>query len=423
MRWLAAAWQRGDGRRRLAVRATEPAGDRAGSASTRHRPVTTCAVIGEGSTGAAVKTIQTRGRRRPPTATSARPPRRRCATGRRRTRSPATGVVDAATWAALPAATGRAGLRSAGAGHRRHVTCAALSIGATRPRGRGASEDRGHGGRRRLRRGRPRDAVEKVQQAANLTVTGVANAATWKALTLLGSPECSTARRVGPARLRRREGAGEDPQPGQHAGRRAGEAARHDDEPGRAAGDGLREEPDRQALHLGWHRPEGLRLLRAADDGVPARRADHPAHGRRAVRRRRARTSRSTTRKQGDLLFYASDVTKPSTVYHVAMYVGGGQLLDSPQTGENVQIDPLWTTDLLPGRRPPGRQPEAAGEARRDRLDGHPAAAGPEPPRRGADRRRRVRAGDRRGRPGLADRRTSSPPNGVVDVATWLTLK
>jgi hypothetical protein len=52
--------------------------------------------------------------------------------------------------------------------------------------------------------------------------------------------------------------------------------------------------------------------------------------------------------KQGDLLFYASDVTKPSTVYHVAMYVGGGQLLDSPQTGENVQVDPLWPTDLLP---------------------------------------------------------------------------
>ena len=41
-------------------------------------------------------------------------------------------------------------------------------------------------------------------------------------------------------------------------------------------------------------------------------------------------------------------MTKPSTVYHVAMYVGGGRLLDSPQTGENVQIDPLWTTDLLP---------------------------------------------------------------------------
>jgi hypothetical protein len=50
----------------------------------------------------------------------------------------------------------------------------------------------------------------------------------------------------------------------------------------------------------------------------------------------------------GDLLFYASDVTNPSTVYHVVMYVGHGQVLSAPYTGTDVQIQPLFTTDLLP---------------------------------------------------------------------------
>jgi hypothetical protein len=52
--------------------------------------------------------------------------------------------------------------------------------------------------------------------------------------------------------------------------------------------------------------------------------------------------------RQGDLLFFASDVTKPSTVYHVSMYVGGGNMLEAPHTGADVRIVPLWTSDLLP---------------------------------------------------------------------------
>jgi hypothetical protein len=52
--------------------------------------------------------------------------------------------------------------------------------------------------------------------------------------------------------------------------------------------------------------------------------------------------------RQGDLLFYASDVTKPATIYHVVMYVGGGNVLDAPHTGAKVGVRPLWTTDLLP---------------------------------------------------------------------------
>jgi peptidoglycan hydrolase-like protein with peptidoglycan-binding domain len=47
-------------------------------------------------------------------------------------------------------------------------------------------------------------------------------------------------------------------------------------------------------------------------------------------------------------LFFAGDVTKPATIYHVAMYLGGGEVLDAPHTGADVEVTQLWTTDLLP---------------------------------------------------------------------------
>jgi cell wall-associated NlpC family hydrolase len=50
----------------------------------------------------------------------------------------------------------------------------------------------------------------------------------------------------------------------------------------------------------------------------------------------------------GDLLFFASDVIEPTTIYHVAMYLGDGEVLDAPHTGADVETRQLWTTDLLP---------------------------------------------------------------------------
>lgn len=52
--------------------------------------------------------------------------------------------------------------------------------------------------------------------------------------------------------------------------------------------------------------------------------------------------------REGDLLFWGSDVTKPSTIYHTGIYVGDGRVLDAPHTGTNVQVQPLWSTDLMP---------------------------------------------------------------------------
>jgi cell wall-associated NlpC family hydrolase len=52
--------------------------------------------------------------------------------------------------------------------------------------------------------------------------------------------------------------------------------------------------------------------------------------------------------QQGDLLFYASDLVKPSTIYHVVIYAGAGTILDAPYTGAFVGTRPLWTNHLLP---------------------------------------------------------------------------
>jgi peptidoglycan hydrolase-like protein with peptidoglycan-binding domain len=52
--------------------------------------------------------------------------------------------------------------------------------------------------------------------------------------------------------------------------------------------------------------------------------------------------------QQGDLLFYASDLVKPATIYHVVMYAGAGTIVDAPYTGAYVGTRPLWTSHLLP---------------------------------------------------------------------------
>jgi cell wall-associated NlpC family hydrolase len=49
----------------------------------------------------------------------------------------------------------------------------------------------------------------------------------------------------------------------------------------------------------------------------------------------------------GDLLFYASDVRRASTIHHVAMYAGDGLVVHAPQTGELVHLSPVWLTEYI----------------------------------------------------------------------------
>jgi cell wall-associated NlpC family hydrolase len=401
----------------LCAATSQPAG--ANVASSSQPPVTTCASLGNGATGAAVKTIQNAlgvsadGDFGKATAKALRKWQRA------HDLSP-TGVVDAPTWAALPAATGQKACGERVRGHGVTLGCAVLSSGATGlavavlQKMVGTAVNGVFGG--------PTvDAVEAVQQAAKLPVTGVTDRPTWKALTLFGSPECSTAHSILTSQsadakaqakvrkqvltlvseLEKRPGTTKN----QVALQAMAFAKRQIGKPYIWGGTGPKGF-DCSGLQMKAFLHAGLTIPRTA--------AEQYAGAGKYVPLNQA--------KQGDLLFYASDVTKPSTVYHVAMYVGGGQLLDAPQTGEDVQITPMWTTDLLPVVVRPvatlklpvklGATGSTVTQLQQD-LNRHGAAltvdGGFGPATDTA-----VRAWQQ------AHKLT---PNGIVDVATWLSLK
>ena len=54
----------------------------------------------------------------------------------------------------------------------------------------------------------------------------------------------------------------------------------------------------------------------------------------------------------GDLLFSAGSDGTPANPGHVVMYLGGGQIIQAPQTGEEVQIDPLDLAVVVVATRP-----------------------------------------------------------------------
>jgi cell wall-associated NlpC family hydrolase len=47
--------------------------------------------------------------------------------------------------------------------------------------------------------------------------------------------------------------------------------------------------------------------------------------------------------RPGDLIFWASDPSNPNTIFHVAMYIGNGQEIQAPHTGENVMISDVFS--------------------------------------------------------------------------------
>jgi cell wall-associated NlpC family hydrolase len=54
----------------------------------------------------------------------------------------------------------------------------------------------------------------------------------------------------------------------------------------------------------------------------------------------------------GDLLFWATDVTNPVTIHHVAMYVGAGLMIAAPHTGDVVKIQPVYMSGYIGATRP-----------------------------------------------------------------------
>jgi cell wall-associated NlpC family hydrolase len=56
--------------------------------------------------------------------------------------------------------------------------------------------------------------------------------------------------------------------------------------------------------------------------------------------------------RPGDLVFFATNTADPSTIHHVGMYVGNGEMVDAPFTGANVRYDPAFRSDYIGAVRP-----------------------------------------------------------------------
>jgi cell wall-associated NlpC family hydrolase len=54
----------------------------------------------------------------------------------------------------------------------------------------------------------------------------------------------------------------------------------------------------------------------------------------------------------GDLLFWATDLSNPLTIHHVAIYLGNGQMLAAPHTGTVVRIQPVYLDGYYGAVRP-----------------------------------------------------------------------
>lgn len=56
--------------------------------------------------------------------------------------------------------------------------------------------------------------------------------------------------------------------------------------------------------------------------------------------------------RRGDLVFFGSDPGNPGSIYHVGLFIGGGQMIEAPYTGENVRISSIYRDSLFGAARP-----------------------------------------------------------------------
>jgi cell wall-associated NlpC family hydrolase len=54
----------------------------------------------------------------------------------------------------------------------------------------------------------------------------------------------------------------------------------------------------------------------------------------------------------GDLVFFATDINDISTIHHVGIYIGGGQMIDAPQTGEQIGVRNAFRSDYIGAVQP-----------------------------------------------------------------------
>jgi peptidoglycan hydrolase-like protein with peptidoglycan-binding domain len=336
----------------------------------------TCATLGPGAVGPAVATIQEHvhatpdGEFGPLTAAAVKK-------WQKRHHVDATGLVDGKTWAALPEdvaleACGRqvhaTGTATGGDGDVDgppggvSATCAHLLVGSTGPAVKvlqtavKADVDGEFGPMTAA-------AVTRAQTKAELRGSGISGPATWAALGLSGTPACQavpddSAPTASPSPTAGKTGGKTQHETKHEKAQRVIAqqvvllAAAMLDRPGTT-----KNPVALKALHFAnkqkgkpykWggvgpksYDCSGLVMSAYAHAGVTIPRVANDQYGGgKAVPLDHARA--------GDLMFYASDLTNPRSIYHVVMYVGDGTVLDAPQTGSFVGTRAMWTRNLMP---------------------------------------------------------------------------
>jgi cell wall-associated NlpC family hydrolase len=56
--------------------------------------------------------------------------------------------------------------------------------------------------------------------------------------------------------------------------------------------------------------------------------------------------------QRGDLVFWATNTSSPSTIHHVALYLGDGQILEAPQSGSAVRVTSMRWGGFIGAVRP-----------------------------------------------------------------------
>jgi cell wall-associated NlpC family hydrolase len=56
--------------------------------------------------------------------------------------------------------------------------------------------------------------------------------------------------------------------------------------------------------------------------------------------------------QRGDLVFWATNTANPSTIHHVAIYLGNGQILEAPQSGSVIRVTSMRWSGFIGGVRP-----------------------------------------------------------------------
>ena len=59
--------------------------------------------------------------------------------------------------------------------------------------------------------------------------------------------------------------------------------------------------------------------------------------------------------RPGDLVFFAHNPSNPSTIHHVGIYIGNGQMVEAPFTGARVRVSNAFRPDYAGATRPAGR--------------------------------------------------------------------